>query len=99
MAVRAHQEILPTTQARARLSQIAAGFEREGADAEPVAFGSHRRPQGVMIAWELWLEILPAIEDHLDAAEVRQRLAEAGDERLGFEQVATAVGRAPYRDR
>lgn len=99
MATAAHREILPTTVARAKLSQIAAEFELHGASAEPVTFGSHRRPQGVIIAWELWLEILPAIEDHLDASEARQRLNDAGSDRLSFDAVAKALGRDPRRHR
>jgi len=94
-----HTDILPTTEARAKLSQIAAEFERQGASSEPVTFGSHRRPQGVIIAWELWLKILPAIEDQLDAAEARQRLGDAGDERIGFEGAAKALKRDPRRYR
>lgn len=92
-----HREVLPTTEARAKLSQIAAECERDGIGAEPVAFGSHRRPQGVILPWELWLEILPAIEDRLDAAEARQRLAEAGDDRVGFDETAQALDRDPRR--
>ena len=91
--------ILPTTEARAKLSQIAAEFDREGVGAEPVTFGSHRRPQGVIIPWKLWLEILPAIEDRLDAVEADQRLGEAGAERVGFAEAAEALGRQPSRYR
>ncbi len=97
MSTTRHREVLPTTEVRAKLSQIAAEFERHGVSAEPVAFGSHRRPQGIIIPWELWLEILPAIEDHLDGAEAAQRLAEAGNERASFEEAAEAMGRDPRR--
>jgi hypothetical protein len=48
------REVLPTGEARARLSQIATLFDHKGATAPPVVFGSHRRPQGVILAWELW---------------------------------------------
>jgi antitoxin StbD len=99
MPVARHHEVLPTTEVRAKLSQIAAEFERRGIGAEPVAFGSHRRPQGIILPWELWLEILPAIEDQLDAAQARQRLAEAGGERVGFDEAAHALGRDPRRYR
>jgi hypothetical protein len=94
-----HREVLPTTEVRAKLSQIAAEFERHGIGAEPVAFGSHRRPQGIILPWELWLEILPAIEDHLDAAEAHQRLAEAGGKRVSFDETAKALERDPRRYR
>jgi antitoxin StbD len=99
MVTSSPREILPTTEARAKLSQIAADFDRDGAGAEPVAFGSHRRPQGVIIAWELWLEIIPAIENRLDAAEASHRLEAAGDERVSFDHVAKALGRDPDRFR
>lgn len=95
MATTSHREILPTTQARAKLSQILAEFERDGVNAEPVTFGSHRRPQGVLIGWDLWLEILPAIEDRLDAIEARHRLDHADDEQVSFDDAATALGRDP----
>ncbi|MEO6627482.1 MAG: hypothetical protein ABIP03_02830 [Aquihabitans sp.] len=93
MATSRPSVVLPTTEARAKLSQIAAGFERDGAGAAPVTFGSHRNPQGVIIAWDLWLEILPAIEDQLDAAEARHRLQRAGDARVSFEDAARVIGR------
>lgn len=99
MPVARHREVLPTTEVRAKLSQIAAEFERHGVSADPVAFGSHRRPQGIILPWELWLEILPAIEDRLDAAEARHRLEEASDERASFEEAAEAAGRDPRRYR
>lgn len=95
MATTRHREILPTTKARAKLSQIVAEFERDGLGSEPVTFGSHRRPQGVIIAWDLWLEILPAIEDRLDAVEALHRLAHGGDERVSFDDVASVLGRDP----
>lgn len=94
MAATRHSEILPTTEARARLSQIVAEFERDGVSAEPVTFGSHRRPQGVIIGWDLWLEILPAIEDHLDGLEAADRVGRSGG-RVSFEEAAEALGRDP----
>lgn len=93
MAATTPREVLPTTEARAKLSQILAEFEREGVNAEPVTFGSHRRPQGVIIGWDLWLEILPAIEDQLDVTEARHRLDRADDKRVGFDEAAMAMGR------
>lgn len=88
-------EVLPTTEARARLSQIVADFAQRGLSAEPVAFGSHRKPQGVIVPWELWVEVAPAVEDALDAAEARERLAAAGESRIDFDAAATALGRDP----
>ena len=92
-------EVLPTTEARARLSQIAADFAQRGRGAEPVAFGSHRKTQGVIVPWELWVELAPALEDALDAAEARERLVVAGSSRVDFNAAATALGRDPNRYR
>jgi len=99
MAPTRHRPVLATTEARAKLSQIAAEFEREGVSAMPVAFGSHRRPQGIILAWELWLQILPAIEDHLDAAEAAHRFEEAAGKRVSFDEAAKTLNRDPGRYR
>ena len=68
-------EVLPTNEARARLNAIAAGFDADGSHAEPVVFGSHRRAQGVIVSWELWQRIAPAVEDVLDEELATRRLA------------------------
>jgi hypothetical protein len=88
-------DVLATTEARDRLSEILRSFERDGAAAEPVPFGSHRKPQGVILSWALWLELLPAIEDHLDTLEAVARLRRSGEERLAFDDVVRAFGRDP----
>lgn len=92
-------EVLPTTEARARLSQIASDFAHHGLGAQPVVFGSHRKPQGVILPWELWVEVAPAVEDALDAAEARERLVAAGESRVDFAAAAKALGRDPSRYR
>ena len=70
--------MLPTNEARARLNQIAATFDRAGAAGEPITFGSHRRPQAVIVPWELWRQLASVIEDMLDVATARTRLENAG---------------------
>lgn len=95
MATIKQREVLPTTEARSRLSQIVREFERAGAAAEPVTFGSHRKPQGVIVPWALWLEILPAVEDHLDQIEAIERLGHTSEERISFDDAARALGRDP----
>jgi antitoxin StbD len=85
-------EVLPTNEARAKLNQIAAGFDHDGPDAVPVVFGSHRRAQGVIVSWQLWQRIAPAVEDALDAELARQRI-DAGGDRLSHEQLLAALDR------
>ncbi len=57
-----------------------------------MVFGSHRRAQGVIVSWQLWQRIAPAVEDALDAELARQRI-DAGVERLTHEQLLAALGR------
>jgi antitoxin StbD len=87
-------EVLPTNEARARLNQIAATFDRAGATAEPVVFGSHRRPQAVIVPWELWRELAPVLEDALALATARTRFEEAGTQRVGHSEVLAALDEA-----
>jgi hypothetical protein len=47
-------QVHPLSEVRARLSGILARFRREGAAAEPVAFGTHRKPEAVLIPYEVY---------------------------------------------
>lgn len=87
-------DVLPTNEARARLNQIAAAFDRAGTTAEPVVFGSHRRPQAVIVPWELWRALAPVIEDALDLATARTRLEDAGTQRVDHSDVMAALDEA-----
>jgi hypothetical protein len=44
-------QVHPLSEVRARLSGILARFRREGAAAEPIAFGSHRKPEAILIPY------------------------------------------------
>jgi antitoxin StbD len=67
--------VLPTSQARSELSTAVARFRREGVSSAPVVFGSHRKPEGVVIPFELFEQLIPAIEDILLATTIRARVA------------------------
>ena len=54
MANHAVVPVHPLSEVRARLSGILARFRREGATAEPVAFGSHRKPEAILIPYEAY---------------------------------------------
>ena len=47
-------QVHPLSEVRARLSGILARFRREGAAAEPIAFGSHRKPEAILIPYEAY---------------------------------------------
>ena len=56
-------EIETTTQVRARLTAITAEFREKGAAAAPVCFGSHRRPEAVIVPAALFERLLPFLRD------------------------------------
>jgi hypothetical protein len=47
-------QVHPLSEVRAQLSVILARFRREGAAAEPVAFGSHRKPEAILLSYEVY---------------------------------------------
>ncbi len=67
--------VVPTSVARARLSSILGEFRKDGADAEPVVFGSHRKPEGVMLSYESYERLLNLLEDMEIAAIVKERMS------------------------
>ena len=60
----------PLSEVRQRLSGIVARFRREGAAAEPVAFGSHRKPEAILLPYEVYerYEALSRQRARLDSA-------------------------------
>jgi len=60
--------ILPSREARTEIPKALRRFRAEGASADPVIFGSYRRPEAVVIPFELYAEI---------AGIVRERQGEA----------------------
>jgi PHD/YefM family antitoxin component YafN of YafNO toxin-antitoxin module len=63
-------QVHPLSEVRARLSGILARFRREGAAAEPIAFGSHRKPEAILIPYEAYerYEALARQRARLDGA-------------------------------
>ena len=67
-------EVVPTSEARANLSPTLDRFRHDGLVATPVIFGSHRKPEGVVLPYALFERLLPAIDDVLLAETVRARI-------------------------
>jgi PHD/YefM family antitoxin component YafN of YafNO toxin-antitoxin module len=63
-------QVHPLSEVRQRLSGILARFRREGAAAAPVAFGSHRKPEAVLLPYEVYerYEALARQRERLDNA-------------------------------
>lgn len=52
-----------TSDVRRRLTQILAEFREQGLAARPVVFGSHRKPEAVLLPAELVEDVLPVLLD------------------------------------
>lgn len=85
-------EVLPTSEARAELTAITAGFREQGAAAGIVVFGNRRVPEAAVVPYELVELLDPIIEDLVIAARMRERLANDDGERFSLEDVAAQLG-------
>jgi hypothetical protein len=68
-----------------------ARFRKEGVGATPVVFGNHRKPEGVMLSFSLFEELLPVIAEIHLALLVRERL-EASSSAGSFEELVDELG-------
>ncbi len=80
--------VLTTGEARECLNRIAAEFSEAGINATPLIFGSHRKPQAVIVPVQLW----ELIEDAWDLARADQALAAHDGVWLSREQLMAALG-------
>ena len=76
-----------TSKTRAELTKILEEFRSKGKQAEPIKFGTHRKPEAVLVPIWLWNDLL----ERLDSLEMRavagERLSNAQDAReLTYEQ-------------
>lgn len=83
--------VLPSRELRSELPKALARFRHEGLTAQPVVFGAHRKPEAVVIPFELYASLLPVIEDLEIAALVRERVAEEGPD-IPLADVAARFG-------
>ncbi|ALJ19092.1 hypothetical protein [Microbacterium sp. No. 7] len=86
-------EILPSHAARDELPKALRRFRAEGESAAPLIFGAHRKPEAVVIPFELYSQLLPAIEEIEIAKLVRERSA-AGEARP-LSELAEQIGLNP----
>lgn len=79
-------------EAREHLAATLKRFRAQGPMAEPLIFGTHRRPEAAVIPFELYESLLPAIEELEIAAIVRER---AGQESRPLGELAESIGLDP----
>ena len=87
--------VLAMKDARRLLPETTRAFVREGIDAEPVFFGAHRKPSGVMLSYERYLRMLDVLDDLAIALEVRKRDQVDTGERLTLEDLIKGQGFNP----
>ena len=64
-------EVLTTSATRSQLTSIVADFRRDGSDAEPVVFGSHRKAEAALIPIAMLDKLLPLVEDMVAVEKAR----------------------------
>ncbi|PPG94306.1 type II toxin-antitoxin system Phd/YefM family antitoxin [Rathayibacter rathayi] len=75
MTIAASFSVLPSRELRVELPKVLDRFRHEGMGSQPVVFGAHRKPEAVVIPFELYATLLPLIEDLEIAQIVRERTA------------------------
>ena len=84
--------VVPTSQAREQLPSTVSRFREEGAAADPVVLGRHRRPEAVLLPYETYEALIELAEEHAIAVRVRERLAADDGTRHSLEEVADELG-------
>jgi PHD/YefM family antitoxin component YafN of YafNO toxin-antitoxin module len=79
----------PLAEIREQLSQVVTTFRTEGATAEPVIFGSHRKPEAVLLSYEVYQHLLEQITRTRSVA-----AAFASVRAEGLEPTSAAVARS-----
>jgi antitoxin StbD len=88
-------EVLPMKEARRNLPGLSRCFAEKGVAADPVYFGAHRRPTGVMLSYERYQGILDLVDDLVAALEIRRRDESDSGERMTLEELIRDQGFDP----
>ncbi len=85
--------VLPSHAARDELPKALRRFRAEGVSAEPVIFGAHRRAEAVVIPFDLYSQLLPAIEE-IEIAQIVRERSQAGPA-TPLSELAESIGLDP----
>ena len=66
--------VITSADARKDLPSITARFRQEGIDADPVFYGSHRKPEAVLMSMQRYEALMSALEDRMLQNLIRERL-------------------------
>jgi len=89
------QTVVPSAEARDRLSSYLKLFREQRGQADPVVFGSHRRPEGVILSYERYEWLTGVLDELLASEEVREALAKDTGKRVELADVAREAGFDP----
>lgn len=83
---------VPTSVARRELTQTVSRFREEGARAEPVVFGSHRRAEAVVLPYEAYEALMALAEEYAIAARIREQDQADSGRRYTLDEIADEFG-------
>jgi antitoxin StbD len=95
MAVPSPSTVVPSAEARDQLSSYLKLFRKKGGQAEPVVFGSHRKPEGVILSYERYERQVEILDELVASEEVREALAADTGGRIEIAELARETGFDP----
>lgn len=87
--------MIPSAEARDRLSGYLKLFRETGRRADPVIFGSHRKPEGVILSYERYEWLTEVLDELVASEEVREALETDTGKRIELADVAREAGFDP----
>jgi antitoxin StbD len=90
-----HQTVVPSAEARDRLSGYLKLFRETRGRADPVVFGSHRKPEGVILSYERYEWLTEVLDELVASEEVREALEADTGKRVELAEVAREAGFDP----
>ncbi len=89
------QTVVPSAEARDRLSAYLKLFRAQKEQADPVVFGSHRKPEGVILSYERYEWLNEVLDELVASEEVHEALLEDTGKRAELADVASEAGFDP----
>jgi antitoxin StbD len=89
------QTVVPSAEARNHLSSYLKQFREKGGQADPVVFGAHRKPEGVILSYERYEWQTEILDELVASEEVREAIAQDTGKRVELVDVAREAGFDP----
>lgn len=89
------QTVIPSAEARDHLCGYLKLFRDRGGQADPIVFGSHRKPEGVILSYERYEWQTEILDELVASEEVREALAKDNGKRVELADVSREAGFDP----